>query len=143
MSLSREEYRALSEYEIKLLKEDLNNYTKYIEIIPMFNKLLESMEVPGPKSALSEGSGVGIIGDSLSEDFAIKRADLADRVRIMKNTVERIELGLSKLSYDERELIQAKFIEKKSFERIADDLNRSKTGLIYIVNNICLKMIRK
>lgn len=73
------------------------------------------MEVPGPKSALSEGSGVGVIGDSLSEDFAIKRSDLADRVRIMKNTVEQI----------------------------ADDLNRSKTGLIYIVNNICLKMIRK
>lgn len=144
MSLNKEEFQVITDYELKLLKEDLYNYTKYIEIIPMFKKLLNGMEVPGPKSPTQEGSGIGIIGDSISEDFAIRRVDLESRIHIMQSTVERIEDALLKLTYDEREIIQMKFFEQQSFDRVAAVLNDITTsGLKYRVNDIILKKMLK
>ncbi|MFV0551747.1 MAG: hypothetical protein ACK5L6_07490 [Anaerorhabdus sp.] len=145
MQLTKEEFQTISNYEVKLLKEDLYNYVKYIEIIPMFKKILEGMEVPGAMSPTHEGSGVGINGDSISEDYAIRRSDLSGRIHIMQCAVERVEDGLSRLSYDEREIIQMKFFEHQSYEKVAANLNDiTPSGLKYRVNEIILKkMIKK
>lgn len=141
--LTKEEYAVITNYEIKLLKDDLYNYIKYIQIIPMFKKMINGMEVPDAPSQFKETTGKGIDGDSIGEDFAIKRSDLNDRIHSMQCTVERIEQGLSILTYEEREIIQKKFFEHRSYAKVASDLNRSESGLKYRVNKICKKMIRK
>ncbi|MEG0358902.1 MAG: hypothetical protein RR598_06535 [Anaerorhabdus sp.] len=141
VNITKDEFNKIVDYQIDQLKKDLKSYIKNIQIISVYKKMIDGSDIPAPKSPMSEGGGGGIMGDSITEDHAIHIVDLIDEVHMMQCSVERVEHGLERLNYHDKELIQKKFFERRSYEKLISDYDISLTGLKYRINKVLRKMI--
>ncbi|MEG0165858.1 hypothetical protein [Anaerorhabdus sp.] len=140
-NITKEEHNKIAAYQLEQLKKDLKSYIKNIQMIHLYKKMIDGTDVPEPKSPIANNGNGYMIGDSIAEDHAIRMSDLIDEVHVMQCSVERVEQGLDRLNYHERELIQNKYFERKSEKKLMDDYKISCTGLKYRIDKVLKKMI--